>query len=111
MKKFYDFIKKGEFRVAVCENCSKKIWPPSEYCCDCFFATSLEKIETAGTLIECTSYNIDDSEELYGVVDIQGIKLIGSFSTNITPGTPVRMVDCGIRENGSPFYHFEPCKE
>jgi hypothetical protein len=46
---------------------------------------------------------------LYGVVDIQGIKLVGSLSANINPGTKVRMVECGIRENGSLFYHFDPC--
>jgi hypothetical protein len=48
---------------------------------------------------------------LYGVVDIQGIKLIGSLSANTantTPGTKVRMVECGIRENGCLFYHFDP---
>ncbi len=107
MRKFYDFIRRGEFRVAVCKNCRKKIWPPTEFCCDCFFATSLEKIETTGTLIECTTSHIYDSEDLYGVVDMQGIKLIGSLSGNTIPGTKVRMVECGIRESGCLFYHFD----
>ena len=31
-------------------------------------------------LIECTTSHIYDSEDLYGVVDMQGIKLIGSLS-------------------------------
>lgn len=109
MRKFYDFIRRGEFRVAVCKNCSKKIWPPSDFCCDCLFATRLEKIETTGTLIECTTSHIYDNEDLYGVVDMQGIKLIGTLSANISPGMKVRMVGCGILENGSPFYHFDPC--
>jgi uncharacterized OB-fold protein len=109
MRKFYDFIRRGEFRVPVCKQCRKKMWPPLEYCCDCFFTTRLEKFETTGTLIEFTTSNIYGREDLYGVVDMRGIKLIGSLSGNVTPGMKVRMVKCGIRENGCLYYHFDSC--
>jgi uncharacterized OB-fold protein len=110
MKKFHDFLRKGEFRVAVCTRCSKKIWPPAEFCCFCFSKTSFKKIEGIGTLIEFTTSHIHGKEELFGIVDIEGIKLIGSLSSNLSIGMKVRMVECGIRENGSPFYHFERLK-
>jgi uncharacterized OB-fold protein len=107
MKQFYDSIRRGEFRVPVCKHCRKKMWPPSEFCCDCFFTTCLEKIETTGTLIEFTTSHIHGKEDLYGVVDMKGIKLIGSLSGNVTRGMKVRMVKCGIRENGCLYYYFD----
>jgi uncharacterized OB-fold protein len=109
MKRFYDFIRKGEFRVAVCKQCRRKIWPPSEFCYYCFSATRLTKIKTTGRLIESTASHIYGKEDLYGLVDMKGIKLIGSLSTNVTNGMKVRMVECGIRENGCLFYRFDPC--
>jgi uncharacterized OB-fold protein len=109
MREFYDFIRRGEFRVPVCKHCRKKMWPPSGFCCDCFVTTSLEKIETTGTLMEVTTSHICGREDPYGVVDMRGIKLIGSLSGNVTPGMKVRMVKCGIRENGCPYYHFDTC--
>ncbi len=109
MRKFHDFIRRGEFRVAVCKRCRKKMWPPTEFCCYCFCTTSLKKIETTGTLIEFTTSHIYGKEDLYGVVDMEGIKLIGSLSANVTTGMKVRMVKCGIRENGCLFYHFDAC--
>lgn len=109
MRKFHDFIRRGEFRVAVCKRCRKKMWPPTEFCCYCFSRTNLEEIETTGRLIESTTSRIYGKEDLYGVVDMEGIKLIGSLSANVTTGMKVRMVKCGIRENGSLFYHFDTC--
>ena len=110
MKKFHDFLRKGEFKVAVCTRCSKKVWPPTEFCCYCFSKTSFKKIEAIGTLIELSTSHIHGKDELFGVVDIEGIKLIGSLSSNLSSGMKVRMVRCGIRENGFAFYHFERLK-
>jgi uncharacterized OB-fold protein len=109
MRRFYDFIRRGEFRVAVCKGCRRKIWPPSDFCCYCFSATRLTKIRTTGRLIEFTTSHIYGKEDLYGVVDMKGIKLIGSLSTKVTTGMKVRMVECGIRENGCLFYRFDAC--
>ncbi len=110
MKKFHDFLRKGEFRLAICIGCNKKIWPPTEFCCDCFSKTSFKKIKPVGTLIESSTSHIRGKEELFGIVDMEGIKLIGSLSSDLTIGMRVRMVECGIRENGIAFYHFEPLK-
>jgi uncharacterized OB-fold protein len=107
MKKFHDFLRKGEFRVAICTRCSKKVWPPAEFCCYCFSKTHFKKIKGIGTLIEFTTSHLHGNEELFGVVDIEGIKLIGSLSSNLSTGMKVRMVECGIRENGFAFYRFE----
>ena len=110
MKKFHEFLRKGEFRISICISCSKKIWPPADFCCDCFSKTSFKKVKAIGTLIECTTSQIRDKEGLFGVIDMEGIKLIGSLSSNLAIGMKVRMVECGMRENGIAFYHFERLK-
>lgn len=107
MRNFYKYIRRGDFRVAVCKHCHKKMWPPSEFCCFCYYKTSLKKIETTGTIVEFTTSQIHGNENLYGIVDMQGIKLIGSLPVNVTLGMKVKMVECGIRENGCLFYHFD----
>jgi uncharacterized OB-fold protein len=67
-------------------------------------------MKAIGTVIELSTSHIHGKEELFGVVDIEGIKLIGSLSSNLSSGMKVRMVRCGIRENGFAFYHFERLK-
>ena len=59
--------------------------------------------------MEVTTSHICGREDLYGVVDMRGIKLLGSLSGDVTPGMKVRMVKCGIRENGCLYYHFNSC--
>lgn len=111
MRKFYYFLRKHEFRVTVCRKCSQKIWPPSRYCFVCFSPTNLEKVGTTGLITEITTSYTEGTGKLYGIVDMQGIKLIGSLSPDASVGLKVQMTDCGIRENGSLFFNFDPCTE
>jgi hypothetical protein len=50
-------------------------------------------------------------EGCYGLVEMSGIKLIGSFeTTELKEGLKVKMVTCGLRGDGTPYYYFEPTK-
>ncbi len=50
-------------------------------------------------------------EGCYGLVEMSGIKLIGSFDIlELKDGLKVRMVRCGVRPDGTPYYFFEPIK-
>jgi hypothetical protein len=50
-------------------------------------------------------------EGYYGLVEMSGIKLIGSFDTlELREGLKVRMVTCGVRPDGTPYYFFEPIR-
>jgi hypothetical protein len=50
-------------------------------------------------------------EGCYGLVEMSGIKLIGSFGTlELREGLKVKMVRCGVRPDGTPYYFFEPVK-
>lgn len=51
------------------------------------------------------------AEGCYGLVEMSGIKLIGSFDIlELKDGLKVRMVRCGVRPDGTPYYFFEPIK-
>jgi uncharacterized protein len=106
---FYVELRKGKFLVAVCSSCKFKVWPPSKYCPQCHSKTALETVETSGTLIEYTRSYLVGKEGTYGLVDMSGIRLIGSFDTSeLVEGQQVRMLKCGVNPDGTTFYLFEP---
>jgi hypothetical protein len=45
----------------------------------------------------------------FGIVNIGGINIIGSLDSAISPsvGMKVKMINCGISPNGTPFYEFD----
>jgi hypothetical protein len=52
-------------------------------------------------------------EGCYGIVEMSGIKLLGSFDNNnleLKEGLKVKMVRCGVKPDGIPYYFFEPIK-
>ena len=62
-----------------------------------------------GTLIHFTMSYLKGREGCYGMVEMSGIKLIGSFeSLEMKEGIKVKMVRCGARPDGSPYYFFDP---
>jgi uncharacterized OB-fold protein len=111
LQEFIENLKKGEFRLPVCNSCKAKVWPPSNYCPQCLSKTSLRNIDTRGTLIHFTKSYVKGMEGFYGLVEMSGIKLIGSFETvELREGLRVRMVTCGVRPDGTPYYFFEPIR-
>jgi hypothetical protein len=59
-----------------------------------------------GTLIHFTMSYLKGREGCYGMVEMSGIKLIGSFeSLEMKEG---KMVRCGVMSDGTPYYFFEP---
>ena len=58
-----------------------------------------------------TMSHLRGTEGCYGLVEMSVIKLIGSFNIlELKDGLKVRMVRCGVRPNGTPYYFFEPVK-
>ena len=67
----------------------------------------LQEIQTTGTLIEYSKSYLKDKEGTFGVIEMSGIRLVGSFSIdNLKEGIKVKMSSCGIRPDGSVFYDF-----
>jgi hypothetical protein len=77
----------------------------------CLSNTSLQIINTDGTLLYFTISYLKGMEGCYGLVEMAGIKLIGSFDTlELKDGLQVKMVRCGVKPDGTPYYSFEPIK-
>jgi uncharacterized OB-fold protein len=108
MQEFLGFIRKGEFRIYVCNSCKRKIWPPFQYCPKCLSKADLKKIERKGVLLEFAFSHLKGIEGVFGIVDISGIRLMGSiFGQPLRHGMKVTLVKCGINPDGSIFYHFK----
>jgi uncharacterized OB-fold protein len=108
MQEFLEYVKKGDFRIYVCASCKKKIWPPFKYCPKCLSKAHLLKIDGNGVLLEFTFSHLKDTGGVFGIVEIGGIRLVGSiFGEPLRRGMKVKMINCGINSHGSPFYHFE----
>lgn len=109
MRQFLDYIKSGRFLVPVCIACKTKAWPPSPYCPRCLARTVFRKVRTTGTLLEFSTSHVRDHEGVFGIVDMDGIRLVGSFDSNATlyKGMKVRMSRCGLSDAGTPYYWFE----
>jgi len=107
LQEFLESLKKGEFRIPVCTLCKSKAWPPSGHCPHCLHETLLQKVETTGTLLEFTSSHIKGKEGIFGIIEMSGIKIVGSFdSLQLKEGMKVKMSGCGVRPDGTAFYHF-----
>jgi hypothetical protein len=62
-------------------------------------------------LLHFTQSYLKGMEGCYGLVEMSGIKLIGSFDMlELREGSKVRMVSCGVRPDGTAYYFFEPIK-
>jgi len=112
LKEFIESLKRGEFRLPVCSSCTAKVWPPSYHCPGCLSKTSLQVVNTKGTLLYFTRSYVKGLEGGYGLIEMAGIKLIGSFDRLLEPkeGLQVKMVRCGLKLDGTPYYYFEPVK-
>ncbi|HEX2614285.1 MAG TPA: hypothetical protein VHL10_02235 [Nitrososphaera sp.] len=107
MQEFLESLKKGEFKIPVCTLCRNKAWPPSRHCPHCLHETSLQKVDTTGTLLEFTSSHIKGKEGIFGLVEMSGIKIVGSFdSLQLKEGMKVKMSGCGVRPDGTALFHF-----
>jgi len=110
LEAFYASIRRGEFKIPVCTSCKKKLWPPSQYCPSCLSSAQVKSIVKNGTLLEFTKSHIGNSHVIFGVVEICGVRLVGSLSPasqEFRIGMKVRMVRCGIDIDGNIFYNFE----
>ncbi len=75
----FEKIKDGVFTSTFCSYCKRHIWPPSQYCKDCFKKTKLKKINNKGILLEMSYSHILNQENYFGIGDFSGIRVIGTI--------------------------------
>ena len=49
---FESELSKGKFMIPECSVCKKIVWPPTEFCDNCFGPVSLKNGEFVGKIIE-----------------------------------------------------------
>ena len=52
MNKFETELKAGNFVTSECSYCKKIVWPPSDYCNNCFNEVNWRKVSENGTIVE-----------------------------------------------------------
>ena len=52
MNKFEDELKTGNFVTSECNHCNRIVWPPSNYCDNCFIEGNWRKVSENGIIIE-----------------------------------------------------------
>jgi uncharacterized OB-fold protein len=107
VKEFLDFLSRGKFRIPICNNCNSKIWPPTDFCNNCYSKKiSMSKLDMRGQLIEHSSSFIGDSKKL-GLVEMSGIRIIGILNEgDMNPGSAVKLTKCGLDKDNSPYFEF-----
>jgi hypothetical protein len=54
---------------------------------------------------------VKGKEGIFGLVEMSGIKLVGSFGTpHLKEGMSVTMTGCGVKADGAAFYSFAPAR-
>jgi uncharacterized OB-fold protein len=109
MEKFINYLKDNKFAVPYCNRCNAPTWPPVDCCYICMSKVKLKRIKSLeGHLIEYTvSYRLS-KPEIFGIIEINGINLIGSVHSTVSPhvGMFLRMKKCGVSDDGTPYYEF-----
>lgn len=71
----------------------------------------MKKVQSTGILLEFSCSHIGGKEGVFGLVEMSGIRLVGSFDDRpMAEGMKVKMTKCGLGPDGAPFYFFVPAK-
>ena len=110
MKDFFYYLQRGQLRIPTCCNCHQKVWPPNQFCSQCFSRRiDMVKADSKGRIIEFSkSHNKNNPSELtYGLIEISGVRLIGSIvGKGIEANSSVLLRRCGLTESKNAFYEF-----
>ena len=96
MNRFDDELKKGNFVTSECTNCKKIVWPPSNYCNNCFKHVNWRRISLYGKIIEWSK----NDNDIFCITEFENtIRTIGKLdenNTHLKSGQTVRLTRCGL---------------
>ncbi|MBT8243529.1 MAG: hypothetical protein HKP34_07545 [Nitrosopumilus sp.] len=93
-------LKEGEFCIPKCNECKKIVWPPSDFCNNCFGKVSLEKGDFEGKIIEFSSKD----EKFFGIIEFENtIRIMANILKIPKIGETVKISKCGI-DNENYFF-------
>ena len=107
MNNFESEVKAGNFVTSECINCNKIVWPPSDYCDNCFKEVNWRKVSTDGTIIELSKQDKD----VFCITEFENkIRVMGKLDAEIDmvkPGQAVKLTKCLFNDKNSFFFSLE----
>ncbi len=95
MNKFEDELRKGNFVCSECSNCNKLVWPPNEFCNNCFSNVKWRAISKNAKLIEFSSKN----GEYFCIAEFENqIRVMGTLenTANLHVGQALTLIKCSF---------------
>jgi uncharacterized protein len=93
-------LSKGQFMIPECTECKKIVWPPTEFCDNCFGEIYLKKGVFEGKIIEFSKQN----ETYFCMVEFENtVKIMAKMLKTPKIAQIVKISKCGI-VNGSYFF-------
>jgi len=91
----------GNFTIPECSVCKKIVWPPTEFCNDCFGPVFLKNGDFVGKIIEFSK----DKNDYFCVIEFEKtIKIMAKMSEPPKIGQLVKISKCGILNEEYFFY-------
>jgi uncharacterized OB-fold protein len=94
---FESNLSKGVFTIPECPMCNKIIWPPTEFCNQCFNTVHLKKGKFEGKVIEFSKQN----NEYFCLVEFEkNLRVLAKILQIPEIGQKVKISKCGIFNGG-----------
>ena len=100
---FESELKNGRFSIGECTKCQKVIWPPNDFCNNCFGTLKWRPVKEPGILLE---YSSKDGMPFAMIGFERVIKVLGTVSGTPKIGQRVKVASCGFDD--SPKFSFIP---
>lgn len=98
---FESELQNGKFFIPFCNSCKRNIWPPVEFCNQCFGEISIRKEEPEGRIVEFSCKDRD----FFCLVEFEdSIRLVAKTTKKPEIDQKVKISRCGIND-GSYFFH------
>ena len=97
----------GNFITSECNYCDKIVWPPSNYCDNCFKEVNWRKVSENGTVIELSK----KEDDVFCITEFENkIRVMGKLDAKIDmvkPGQTVKLSKCSHNGKNSFFFSLE----
>ena len=104
MNKFEDELKTGNFVTSECNHCNRIVWPPSNYCDNCFREVNWRKVSENGIIIEFSKKEND----IFCIAEFENkIRIIGKLdikNKTLGSGKLIKLSKCSV--NGKCKFFF-----
>jgi len=107
MNKFEVELKAGNFVTSECSHCNRIVWPPSDYCDNCFKEVNWRKVSENGTIVELSRKEND----VFCITEFENkIRVMGKLDAEIhmaKPGQTVKLSKCLFNDKNGFFFSLE----